>query len=147
LPNLKDLNADFYWIGGGPCVRNYTAAGRRVRNEIGGFRQFLQGAEQDRLERMNPARSQACFDPEFIPYAIALDLREGWGDELGVKAMVETALSQSPKSPSSCGSAGRGGTRSRAITELMSCSQILKDYSLTRFSFLYKNSMFHICEP
>ena len=75
-----------------PTLRSYTREGWRVRNEIEGFRRFLQGAEQDRLHRMNHPGCQAKFDAEFIPYAIALDLREGWGDELGVKTMVETAL-------------------------------------------------------
>jgi len=75
-----------------PALCNYTAAGRRVRDEIEGFRQFLQSAEQDRLQRMNQPGQEAGFDTEFIPYAIALDLREEWGDRLGIQAMVETAL-------------------------------------------------------
>jgi hypothetical protein len=75
-----------------PALRSYTREGWRVRNEIDGFRQFLQGTEQERLQRMNQPGHEAKFDAEFIPYAIALDLREGWGDELGVKTMVETAL-------------------------------------------------------
>jgi hypothetical protein len=75
-----------------PALRGYTREGWRVRNEIEGFRQFLEGTEQDRLQRMNHAGGEARFDAEFIPYAIALDLREGWGDELGLKMMVETAL-------------------------------------------------------
>jgi len=75
-----------------PCLRNYTAAGRKALSEIEGFRQFLEGTEQDRLQRMNRVGQRAMFDAEFIPHAIALDLREGWGDDLGVKAMVETAL-------------------------------------------------------
>jgi hypothetical protein len=32
------------------------------------------------------------MDLQFVPYAIALDLREAWGDELGIRAMVETEL-------------------------------------------------------
>jgi hypothetical protein len=75
-----------------PSLRNYTAAGRAVRDEIEGFRQFLAGTEQDRLQRMNATGEMAKIDPEMIPYAIALDLREAWGDQLGIKAMVETAL-------------------------------------------------------
>lgn len=74
------------------ALRSYTREGWRVRNEIEGFRRFLQGVEQDRLQRMNEPRHEAKFDAEFIPYAIALDLREGWGDTLGVKTMVETEL-------------------------------------------------------
>lgn len=74
------------------CLRNYTAEGRRVRDEIEGFRRFLEGTEQDRLQRMNPAGKPVRMDLEFVPYAIALDLREAWGDELGMRAMVETEL-------------------------------------------------------
>jgi hypothetical protein len=76
----------------GPSLRNYTAAGRRMRDEIEGFRQFLASSEQDRLQRVNALGEPAPIDPEMIPYAIALDLREGWGDQLGIKAMVETVL-------------------------------------------------------
>lgn len=74
------------------CLRNYTAEGRRVRDDIEGFRHFLAGTEQDHLQRMNPAGKPARMDLEFIPYAIALDLREAWGDELGIRSMVETEL-------------------------------------------------------
>jgi Predicted membrane protein (DUF2207) C-terminal domain len=74
------------------CLRNYTAEGRRVRDEIEGFRRFLAGTEQDRLQRMNTAGKLARMELEFVPYAIALDLREAWGDELGIRTMVETEL-------------------------------------------------------
>jgi predicted membrane protein DUF2207 len=73
-------------------LRNYTAEGRRMREEIEGFRRFLAGTEQDQLQRMNEAGRPAQMDLEFVPYAIALDLREAWGDELGIRAMVETEL-------------------------------------------------------
>lgn len=73
-------------------LRNYTVEGRRVREEIEGFRRFLAGTEQDRLQRMNESGKPARMDLEFVPYAIALDLREAWGDELGIRAMVETEL-------------------------------------------------------
>lgn len=73
-------------------LRNYTAEGRRVRGEIEGFRRFLAGTEQDRLQRMNESGKSAQMDLEFVPYAIALDLREAWGDELGIRTMVETEL-------------------------------------------------------
>ena len=74
------------------CLRNYTAEGRRLREEIEGFRRFLAGTEQDRLQRMNESGKPPQMDLKFVPYAIALDLRESWGDELGIRAMVETEL-------------------------------------------------------
>ena len=66
--------------------------GRLVRDEIEGFREFIAGAELDRLRRMNEPGGRVQIDPEMIPYAIALDLKEAWGDQLGIKTMMETDL-------------------------------------------------------
>jgi hypothetical protein len=76
----------------GPCLRNYTSAGRIVRDDIEGFRQFLAGTERDRLQRMNEPGRKVQVDPEAVPYAIALDLSEAWGDRLGIKTMMEMDL-------------------------------------------------------
>jgi hypothetical protein len=53
---------------------------------------YPHGFVRSRNNITNQTGQEASFDTEFIAYAIALDLREGWGDELGVKTMVETAL-------------------------------------------------------
>ena len=75
-----------------PALRGYTAAGKQLFGEILGFRQFLQQVEQDRLQRLNAPGKPLQTGQQYLPYAIALDVREDWGDELGIKAMVETAL-------------------------------------------------------
>ncbi len=75
-----------------PLLHSYTASGRRLMHDIRGFRQFLQIVEQDRLQRMNPPDQPIQAGQEFVAYAIALDVREDWGDQLGIKAMVETVL-------------------------------------------------------
>lgn len=75
-----------------PCLRNYTREGQDLVNRILGFRQFLDRAEQDQLQRLNPPDQPIHSGKEYLPYAIALDVREAWGDQLGIKAMVETAL-------------------------------------------------------
>lgn len=38
---------------------------------------------------MDPTDKPARMGWNFIPCAIALDLCEAWGDELGIRAMVE----------------------------------------------------------
>ncbi len=76
----------------GPLLRSYTPAGNQVLSEILGFRQFLERVEQDRLHRLNPPDSPMQADEDLLPYAIALDIREDWGDRLGIKAMVETVF-------------------------------------------------------
>ena len=75
-----------------PALRGYTAAGKQLFGEILGFRQFLQQVEQDRLQRLNQTGHPLQTGQQYVAYAIALDVREDWGDELGIKAMVETAL-------------------------------------------------------
>jgi len=63
----------FIWL-----MRAPTPAGRHVMDEIEGFRNYLDTAERDRLDRM---RSQA-MTPEvfesFLPYAYALGVENNW---------------------------------------------------------------------
>ncbi len=75
-----------------PFLGTYTSTGRQLMDEIQGFRQFLQRVEQDRLNRLNPTDRAVQADHEYLPYAIALDVREAWGDHLGYKVIIETAL-------------------------------------------------------
>lgn len=75
-----------------PGMRSCTPGGRKVLNQIHGFREFLQSAEQDRLQQLNLPGETVLAGHEYLPYAIALDIKEDWGDELGIKAMVETQL-------------------------------------------------------
>ena len=71
-----------------PALRRLTPRGRQVLDQIEGFRQFLQKVEQDRMRRV------AVDDPhaasEFLPYAIALELREPWGDHLAQACFAST---------------------------------------------------------
>jgi hypothetical protein len=76
-----------------PALRRVTPLGRQVRDEIEGFRTFLDKVEQDRMRRVNPdemadAHGAASF--EFLPYAIALEVREPWGDHLAEACVVTT---------------------------------------------------------
>ena len=63
-------------------MRAPTPEGRRVLQQLAGFREFLMRTEQDRLNRINtPSQNPEVLD-RFLPYAIALNVREGWGDAL-----------------------------------------------------------------
>ena len=74
-----------------PFLMGYTSQGSRMMRQLLGFRQFLEATEQDRLDRLSPATEGAKPDFSLLAYAIALDIRESWGDRLGAEAMVETA--------------------------------------------------------
>lgn len=59
-------------------MRAPTEAGRRVMDEIEGFRMYLGTAEQDRLQAMrSPALTPEVFE-QFLPYAFALDVENDW---------------------------------------------------------------------
>lgn len=55
-----------------------TLAGARIRDQVDGFRIFLDTAEKDRLERLNPPAVTPQMFERFLPYAIALDCENSW---------------------------------------------------------------------
>jgi hypothetical protein len=67
-------------VVGGSLLRAPTPRGRKVLDQIAGYRQFLLAVEQDRLNRLT-ASDASRSDPN-LAYAIALDIKEGWGDHL-----------------------------------------------------------------
>ena len=73
-------------------MRAPTAEGRRILEQLAGFREFLLRVEQDRLDRMNTPAQKAELMDRFLPYAIALGVKEGWGDTMAAafsNAVVE----------------------------------------------------------
>ncbi len=59
-------------------LRAPTPGGRRVMDEIEGFRLYLKTAEQDRLDRMkSPELTPEVFEA-FLPYAFALGVENRW---------------------------------------------------------------------
>src|SRR5262249_38605305 len=63
-------------------MRAPTPEGRRVLQQLAGFREFLVRVEQDRLACLNSQSEEVQLMNRFLPYAIALKVREGWGDSL-----------------------------------------------------------------
>lgn len=59
-----------------------TSLGRRRRDEIAGFRAFLAAVERDPLDRLNAPDAPLASKNALLPYAIALDLEQAWGDRL-----------------------------------------------------------------
>jgi hypothetical protein len=55
-----------------------TLAGGKVRDEIDGFKMFLDTAEKDRLEKLNPPHVTPEIFEKFLPYAIALDAEDAF---------------------------------------------------------------------
>ena len=104
-----------------------TALGAHTIDQIDGFKLFLETAEKDRLEMLNPPNVTPQLFESFLPYAIALDCENQWskkfeaasrggrhrrGPELRLHAALVfgqflLAASARPVSPSSIGSSHR----------------------------------------
>jgi len=63
-----------------------TLLGARIRDEIDGFRQFLNMTEKDRLEVLNPPSVTPRLFETFLPYAIALDCENRWSKRFEAEA-------------------------------------------------------------
>jgi hypothetical protein len=71
------FNSIFFFI-----MRAPTPRGLEMLQQLAGFREFLMRVEQDRLDRVNTPEQRAESMNRFLPYAIALNVREGWGDKM-----------------------------------------------------------------
>jgi len=69
-------------LGWGPQLKRKTPLGRESSDQIAGFRQFLLKVEQDRLDRLGAPGDAPEDLQRHIPYAIALEVKEAWGDHL-----------------------------------------------------------------
>jgi len=80
-------------VGWMPALKRMTPRGRQAITEIAGFRTFLEKVEQDRMQRLNTTQEAPQASKEFLPYAIALEVRESWGDHLA-EAFFATTTSR-----------------------------------------------------
>jgi hypothetical protein len=63
-----------------------TALGGRTLDQIDGFKLFLETAEKDRLEILNPPNVTPALFESFLPYAIALDCENQWSKKFEAQA-------------------------------------------------------------
>ena len=63
-----------------------TMAGAKVRDEIDGFKMFLETAEKNRLEALHPPQVTPDVFEKFLPYAIALDAENAWSRKFEAEA-------------------------------------------------------------
>jgi len=79
-------------VGGVACAVFYhllkapTVLGAKTRDEIEGFRLFLNTAEKNRLEVLNPPQVTPEVFEKFLPYAIALDCENQWSKKFEAEA-------------------------------------------------------------
>jgi len=76
-----------------------TFAGRRLMDQVEGFKMFLGSVDGDRLNRAAPPQQTPEVFEKFLPYALALDVEQDWANKFsGILSAAGTA-------PGSSGSA------------------------------------------
>lgn len=73
---LGGLNVVFFFL-----LKRPTLAGRKVMDEIEGFRMYLGTAEEERLNLLNPPEKTPQLFEEYLPYALALDVESEWSEK------------------------------------------------------------------
>jgi hypothetical protein len=81
-------------LGWAPRLKRRTRLGRDVLDQIAGFRQFLEKVEQDQLNRLNPSADTPADLDRLVPYAIALEVKEAWGDRLAQTFLASTVVAE-----------------------------------------------------
>jgi uncharacterized membrane protein YgcG len=85
---LGGLNAVFFFL-----LKRPTLAGRKIMDEIEGFRMYLSTAEEERLNLLNPPEKTPELFEELLPFALALDVENEWNEKF---ARVLTLASMAP---------------------------------------------------
>jgi uncharacterized membrane protein YgcG len=70
------LNPLFYHLLKAP-----TLSGRRIMDQIEGFKLYLSVAEKDRLNLLNPPEKTPALFEKYLPYALALDVENQWSEQ------------------------------------------------------------------
>ena len=74
-----------------------TRLGRKIMDQIEGFKMYLSVAEKDRLNQIKePEKTPELFE-KFLPYAIALDVENEWGKKF--ESVLDKAIMEERYSP------------------------------------------------
>ena len=76
----------------GPQFKRRTVQGRQLLDNIAGFRLFLEKVEKDQFDKLNAVDEVPQMLDEHLPYAIALEVKEAWGDHLAGTFVTTTVM-------------------------------------------------------
>jgi uncharacterized membrane protein YgcG len=94
LAGMAFLNVLFYHLLKAPTLR-----GRKVMDQIEGFKMYLSVAEKDRLNLLNPPEKTPELYERYLPYALALDVENEWGEQFA-EVLARAQVDGQPYSPS-----------------------------------------------
>lgn len=69
-------------------MKQPTKAGRKLMDEIEGFRLFLSTTDKHRLKDYSPPEITQDLYEKYLPYAIALDVESAWGQQFNAELVA-----------------------------------------------------------
>ena len=104
---IVSINVLFYHLLKAP-----TFAGRKLMDEIEGFKLYLSVAEQERLNLLNPPEKTPELFEKYLPFALALDVENEWSEQFAtVLASAQRDGGYHPAWYTGRSSSSLGGTR------------------------------------
>lgn len=70
-------------------LKAYSPEGRKLENQIEGFRMFLSTADEKRFDLLNPSEKSLELYEKYLPFAIALGCEIEWGEKF--EAIINSA--------------------------------------------------------
>jgi uncharacterized membrane protein YgcG len=93
LAAMGFLNALFYHLLKAP-----TLSGRKIMDQIEGFKLYLSVAEKERLNLLNPPEKTPELFEKYLPYALALDVENAWSEQFA-EVLAKAGTETQPYSP------------------------------------------------
>jgi len=91
IPFVLLVNVVFFFL-----LKNITLETRKILDAIKGFKQFLEATEKDRLNMLNPPEKTPELFEKYLPYALALDVEQRWGEQFSDVLANVSATGYSP---------------------------------------------------
>jgi len=119
------LNIIFYFL-----LKAYTPAGRRILDQIEGFKMYLRVAEKDRLNLENPPERTPELFEKFLPYALALGVEQKWSEQFAdVLSTADHGAAYSPgwyqgSSWNNLGASGFAGSLGGSLTGAIASASV-----------------------
>jgi uncharacterized membrane protein YgcG len=87
------LDALFYHLLKAP-----TLSGRKIMDQIDGFKLYLSVAEKERLNLLNPPEKTPELFEKYLPYALALDVENAWSEQFA-EVLAQAGTAAQPYTP------------------------------------------------
>ncbi len=104
-------------------LRAPTVSGRRLLDQVEGFRMYMKTAEEERLNILNPPEKTPALFEKYLPYALALDCENEWNAKFAAvlaAAAVAGATAPAWYSGNNWNSGNMGGFTDRLGSSLAS---------------------------